>query len=80
MGTLVTSVAGVAFYQLIAPLYSGMRIAPDWFLGFLFGLGGFAGMYLGARCQKFVPARYLKGMLAFIILITALKYMWEFIR
>ena len=80
MGTLVTSVAGVVFYQLIAPLYSGMRIAPDWFLGFLFGLGGFAGMYLGARCQKFVPARYLKGMLALIILITALKYMWEFIR
>jgi hypothetical protein len=74
MGTFVTSVAGVAFYQAIAPLYPAMSVAPDWFLGILFGLGGMAGMYLGARCQKFVPARKIKGMLAGIILFTAAKY------
>jgi len=33
-----------------------MSVAPDWFLGIMFGLGGMAGMYLGARFQKFVPA------------------------
>ena len=35
MGTFVTSVAGVAFYQAIAPFHPGMSIAPDWLLGFL---------------------------------------------
>jgi hypothetical protein len=78
MGTFVTSVAGVAFYQAIAPLYPAMSVAPDWFLGILFGLGGMAGMYLGARCQKFVPARKIKGMLAGIILFTAVKYAANF--
>lgn len=74
MGTFVTSVAGVAFYQAIAPFYPTMSVAPDWLLGVLFGLGGMAGMYLGARCQKYVPARAIKWMLAGIIVFTALKY------
>lgn len=74
MGTFVTSVAGVAFYQAIAPFYPQMSVAPDWLLGFLFGLGGMAGMYLGARCQKFVPAKHIKWMLAGVMMFTALKY------
>jgi uncharacterized protein len=74
MGTFVTSIAGVAFYQGLAPFYPDMSIAPDWLLGLLFGLGGMAGMYLGARFQKFVPARAIKWMLASIIVFTALKY------
>ncbi|OEU66684.1 MAG: hypothetical protein BA863_16740 [Desulfovibrio sp. S3730MH75] len=78
MGTFVTSVAGVIFYQVIAPYYPNMSIAPDWTLGILFGLGGMAGMYLGARCQKFFPAKFIKWMLAFIILFTAGKYIREF--
>ena len=78
MGTFVTSVAGVIFYQIIAPFYPGMSIAPDWLLGVLFGLGGMAGMYLGARCQKFVPAKRIKWMLACIIFFTAAKYITEF--
>jgi len=78
MGTFVTSVAGVGFYQFIAPFYPSMSIAPDWLLGILFGLGGMAGMYLGARCQKFVPARAIKWMLAAIIVFTAMKYATAF--
>lgn len=78
MGTFVTSVAGVAFYQAIAPLYPNMSVAPDWLLGALFGVGGMAGMYLGARCQKFVPAKAIKWMLAGIIVFTALKYVAAF--
>lgn len=74
MGTFVTSVAGVAFYQAIAPFYPKMSVAPDWLLGLLFGLGGMAGMYLGARCQKFVPAKHIKWMLAGVMMFTALKY------
>lgn len=79
MGTFVTSIAGVAFYQCIAPWYPHLSVAPDWLLGLLFGLGGMAGMYLGARCQKFIPARYIKWMLAAIILFTAGKYVWGFL-
>lgn len=78
MGTFVTSMAGVAFYQAIAPFYPDMSVAPDWLLGILFGIGGTAGMYLGARCQKFMPARAIKWMLAGIIILTATKYIVEF--
>lgn len=74
MGTFITSVAGVCFYQIIAPFYPDISVAPDWLLGVLFGLGGMAGMYLGAYCQKFVPARVIKWMLAGIIVFTAAKY------
>lgn len=78
MGTFVTSVAGVAFYQGLAPFYPGMSVAPDWLLGLLFGLGGMVGMYLGARAQKHVPARAIKWMLAGIIVFTAGKYVLDF--
>ena len=78
MGTFVTSVAGVAFYQIIAPFYPDISVAPDWLLGSLFGLGGMAGMYLGAYCQKFVSAKVIKSMLAGIIVFTATKYIAAF--
>lgn len=78
MGTFVTSVAGVAFYQALAPLYPNVSVAPDWLLGILFGIGGMAGMYFGARCQKFVPAKLIKWMLAGIIVFAALKYVAAF--
>jgi uncharacterized membrane protein YfcA len=74
MGTFITSVAGVAFYQAIAPFYPNISVAPDWLLGTLFGLGGMAGMYLGARSQKHFPAKAIKWMLAGILVFTALKY------
>jgi uncharacterized protein len=78
MGTFITSVAGVAFYQAIASFHPNMSIAPDWLLGILFGLGGMAGMYLGARCQKYVPAKAIKWMLAGVIVFTAAKYALAF--
>lgn len=80
MGTFVTSVAGVAFYTAIAPFYPHLSVAPDWLLGILFGLGGMGGMYLGARCQKFVPAKGIKWMLVVIMFSTALKYILEFFQ
>jgi len=78
MGTMITSVAGVAFFQAMAPFYPHLAIAPDWRLGILFGLGGMAGMYCGARAQKFVPARLIKTILAFCILFTGLRYLGIF--
>ena len=78
MGTFMTSVAGVVFYQAIAPFYPEISVAPDWLLGVLFGIGGMAGMYLGARCQKFMPAGIIKWMLTMIIMFTAIKYIVDF--
>lgn len=77
LGTLVTSIAGVAFYTLIAPFYaeSGLAVSPDWMLGLLFGAGGFAGMYCGARMQKYMPERIIKGILSVLILLLAVRYL-----
>ena len=78
MGTFLASAAGVIFYTIIAPFFPGQSVSPDWMLGLLFGFGGLAGMYCGARCQKFIPAVYIKWMLAVVIVGTAVKYMMEF--
>jgi len=80
MGTFLTSVAGVFFYMMIAPFFPQQSVAPDWMLGLLFGIGGMAGMYCGARCQRFVPATAIKWMLGVIIVGTALKYVVEFLN
>ncbi len=76
MGTFVTSVAGVGFYQVLAFIWPARSIAPDWALGLLFGLGGMAGMYFGARLQRFVPAALIKWMLTAVIVTVALRYLW----
>ena len=78
MGTFVTSIAGVITYQVLASVYSGMSVAPDWYLGLLFGTGGFFGMYLGARCQKHVPVNVIKLILCFCVLFVAGKYIVNF--
>lgn len=77
-GTLITSIAGVFFFQALAPFFPNMAVAPDWRLGILFGLGGFAGMYCGARVQRRVPSRLIKGILTFCILFTGLRYLGIF--
>jgi len=77
MGTLITSVAGVFFYSVI-PAKAGMVTSPDWLLGFLFGAGGFIGIYLGARFQKFVPQKVIKLMLGTIIVFLALRYISQY--
>jgi uncharacterized protein len=78
MGTFLTSVVAALFYQAIAPFYPHMAVAPDWMLGILMGLGGMIGMYAGARMQKFVPATFIKWMLATILVFTGGRYVVGF--
>lgn len=82
LGTFLTSIVGVVFYAMIAPFYAhtGLAIAPDWTLGALFGLGGFVGMYWGARAQKYFPARLIKLVLGLTILFLAVKYIANILR
>ena len=80
LGTLVTSVAGVAFYHVAAPFFPHVAVAPDWGLGLLFGLGGAAGMYCGAWLQRFVPARALKLLLVLCLVGPAIGYVYGFLQ
>lgn len=77
MGTFLTSIAGVVLYSIM-PAKQGLSTSPDWLLGFMFGAGGFAGMYLGARFQKFMPQKFIKLMLGSIIMFLAVKYILQF--
>jgi len=79
-GTFLNSTVGVLFYILIAPVFAGGEIAvqPDWHLGIMFGIGGSAGIYLGARIQRFLPARLIKLILGLIMLFISGRYIIEF--
>lgn len=73
--TFATSLFGVAVYTLL-PLPGGGHAAPDWALGSLFGLGGLAGMYLGAAMQPHVPQRLLQAGLGLLLLGLGASYLW----
>ncbi len=77
LGTFLTSIVGVIFYSVL-PAVNGMSTAPDWALGFLFGIGGFAGMYVGARLQKYFRQNTIKTLLGGMILFVALRYISQF--
>jgi len=79
-GTFLTSIAGVIFFQALAltPMAGQAPVAPDWALGTLFGLGGLLGTYLGARLQKFLPDRLIRGMLGTLVTYLAVRYVVEF--
>ena len=77
LGTFLTSIAGVLFYSVM-PSHSGISIAPDWLLGALFGIGGFLGIYCGARLQRFVPQTFIKIMLALIMFFISSRYILEY--
>ncbi len=77
LGTFVTSLTGVVFFQMMAPWYPAQAVAPDWLLGVLFGLGGMAGTYCGARLQRYLPERLIKGMLAAVLVALGLRYVLQ---
>lgn len=72
LGTFASSVAGVIFYSTV-PI-KGALAGPDWMLGILFGLGGFLGMYLGAKVQKFCSEKWIRIILGAVVFIVAAKY------
>jgi hypothetical protein len=77
-GTLVTSVGGAALYQFL-PAPPGIETHPDWALGILFGLGGAAGMYVGARTQKHVSQRALELGIAVVLTLLAASYIGGYV-
>lgn len=77
IGTFVTSIAGVAFFELLGDTGFGANaaIAPDWLLGLTLGVGGLAGTYAGARLQRHVPERWIRGVLGALVALLALRYL-----
>jgi uncharacterized membrane protein YfcA len=72
--TFLTSIAGIATYQVLQ-LGHGGAIAPDWVLGAFLGAGGFAGSYLGARLQRRLPETALRRLLGLIACLIAIRYL-----
>jgi uncharacterized membrane protein YfcA len=77
MGTFITSVAGALFFTLL-PASNGISPMPDWPLGILFGIGGFIGMYLGAKTQKYMPQKFIKIIVGIAIMVLAIKYIVQY--
>jgi uncharacterized membrane protein YfcA len=78
MGTFITSVAGVVFYS-ITPIHGALPTSPDRLLGSLFGAGGFIGIYLGARFQKYVSQKLIRLLLGAIIIFRAAGYIIQYV-
>lgn len=77
MGTFITSVAGALFFSVL-PATAGISPMPDWPLGILFGAGGFVGMYLGAKTQKYMPQKFIKIIVGIAIMFLAIKYILQY--
>ncbi|MFN3751667.1 MAG: sulfite exporter TauE/SafE family protein [Thiobacillus sp.] len=73
--TWLTSAIALAAYAWL-PAPAGVALRPDWALGLAFGAGGLAGAYLGARMQKRVSQRRLKGLLGLLLGGLAIHYAW----
>ena len=73
--TFLTSICGVAMFALLS--FFNPAATPDWQLGFVLGLGGICGMYLGAACQKYVSASFIRKMLAWIVIFTASLWLFK---
>ena len=80
LGTFITSIIGVIIYATLAIWFAqpNLAISPDWALGCLFGVGGAAGIYIGARLQRLIPAWIIKVLLAACVIFVAVGYIWGF--
>jgi uncharacterized membrane protein YfcA len=74
--TFLTSIAGIATYQVLQAFHGG-SIAPRWILGAFLGAGGFAGSYCGARLQSRLPERNLRKLLGVIACLVAARYIQQ---
>ena len=72
--TFITSVAGIATYQILQ-FSQGGAIAPEWILGAFLGAGGLAGSYCGARLQSHVPEQALRRLLGLVACVVAARYL-----
>ncbi len=77
VGTFVTSVAGIAFFELLEALGAGgeVPVSPDWLLGAVLGAGGLAGTYAGTYAERLLPEAGIKGVLGALVCLLAVSYL-----
>ena len=80
-GTFVTSIVGVGFFEYLSrlPMSEGTAVRPDWLLGALFGVGGLAGTFVGARLQKYLPELWIRLLLGVLVSGVAVNYIRQFL-
>lgn len=72
LSSFLTSVFGVASYYAI-------NYPPDWIIGISLGIGGFFGMYFGARFQRYLPERTIRFCLSILVLAVASSYIAQYL-
>lgn len=80
LSTLATSIFSAVQYWLLSNFYADVAIAPDFSLAAVFGVGGFIGVYFGARFQKYFPEKLIKAIIAISILFIAWKYFLDYFQ
>jgi uncharacterized membrane protein YfcA len=80
-GTFITSIVGVGFFEYLSylPMSQGTAVRPDWLLGSLFGIGGLAGTFVGARLQKYLPELWIRLLLGVLVTGVAINYIRQFL-
>jgi uncharacterized membrane protein YfcA len=71
--TLVVSVTGLATYASMDLVGLTSVQTPHWPLGLALGAGGLVGSYLAARYAGRLPDRLLRGGLAVLVTLAALR-------
>lgn len=81
LGTFITSIAGVLCFEFLGrtALAAGNSVRPDYLLGALFGVGGLFGTYVGAWTQRYLPERWIRLLLAFLVTGVGLNYTGQFL-
>jgi hypothetical protein len=80
-GTFITSIVGVGFFEYLSylPMAQDTAVRPDWLLGSLFGIGGLAGTFVGARLQKYLPELWIRLLLGVLVTGVAVNYIRQFL-
>jgi uncharacterized membrane protein YfcA len=74
VGTFVTSVAGVAAFEIASFASGDPALGPDWVHGGLLGLGGVVGGFAGASWQERLPERGLRAVLTVTVGALGVAY------
>lgn len=73
--TFVTSVAGIAAFEVIAALSGRGAVAPDWAVGIALGVGGALGGLAGAGLQRRLPEQGLRRLLGAVAVPVGLVHL-----
>lgn len=76
ISTLLTSIAGVLSFQVLASLGAGgaSQGRPDWVLALLFGAGGAAGGFVGAHINARSSEKWLRVLLGALAIVLGVTY------